>query len=222
MVRVRPRSSCLDHSDGEGAPWRAQFGKALAGTDAFTKVWKTIAGKEPAAFGEAQHAFIERTHYRPAVAQVLGNARFNLDQRCDAVRDACWSVAVQHGRAGDILTRAVRSAFFDQGGTIRPSIASSSARSTPSATATFGGSRGPGRRTSARPCSASATRDTGRAQALIGDAQPVSSAVSLGVCKIRRARGAIARTSRFGSPSFGSFAFLILCLRSVRISPHAG
>jgi peptidoglycan hydrolase-like protein with peptidoglycan-binding domain len=97
--------------DGEGAHWSAQFGKAAPGTDAFAKIWKAIAAKEPDKFGDAQHEFIERTHYRPAVTQVLGNTHFDLNLRCDAVRDACWSVAVQHGRAADILTQAVRSAL---------------------------------------------------------------------------------------------------------------
>jgi hypothetical protein len=96
---------------GEGAPWSAQLGEAAPGTDAFTKVWKAIAAKEPDTFGDAQHAFIQRTHYGPAVSQVLKNAKLDLDQRCDALRDACWSVAVQHGGAAAILTQAVRSAL---------------------------------------------------------------------------------------------------------------
>ncbi len=62
--------------------------------------------REPEAFGAAQHAFIERTHYRPAVAKVLERTGLDLDSRHPAVRDAAWSVAVQHGRAVGILVDA--------------------------------------------------------------------------------------------------------------------
>ncbi len=71
-------------------------------------MWKVIAAREKDAFARAQHAFIERTHYRPAVAAVLKSTGLDLDSRCDAVRDACWSVAVQHGGAAKILAAAVR------------------------------------------------------------------------------------------------------------------
>ncbi len=36
-----------------------------------------------------------------------GQTGLDLDVRADAVRDACWSVAVQHGAAARILCRAV-------------------------------------------------------------------------------------------------------------------
>lgn len=62
---------------------------------------------EPEAFGAAQNAFIARTHYRPAVAAVLETTGLDLDSRHLAVREAAWSVAVQHGRASRILIDAV-------------------------------------------------------------------------------------------------------------------
>jgi hypothetical protein len=94
----------------EGAAWSRAFGAAQPGSAAFSRVWREVAEREPEAFEAAQHAFIERTHYRPAVEAVLAATGLDLDARHDAVRDATWSVAVQHGRAARILTKAIAQA----------------------------------------------------------------------------------------------------------------
>lgn len=91
----------------EGARWAWDFAGKEPGTPAFTAAWQAIARRDPEQFGAAQHAFIERTHYRPAVAGVKARTGLDLDTRADAVRDACWSCAVQHGGAVKILSRAV-------------------------------------------------------------------------------------------------------------------
>jgi hypothetical protein len=91
----------------EGARWQADFAGAVPGTAAFGAAWRAIALREPDAFAEAQHAFIERTHYRPAVAAVRQRTSLDLDARHPAVRDAAWSVAVQHGGAATILAAGV-------------------------------------------------------------------------------------------------------------------
>jgi hypothetical protein len=92
---------------GEGARWREDFAGAAPGSAAFTAAWKAIAAREPQAFAQAQHAFVERTHYRPAVAAVRRRTGLDLDVRHPAVRDAAWSVAVQHGGAAAILSAGV-------------------------------------------------------------------------------------------------------------------
>lgn len=94
----------------EGKPWASRFGKAAPGSAPFSQAWRELAAREPEAFEAAQHAFIERTHYRPAVAAAFKEAGLDLDSRHRAVRDATWSVAVQHGGAARILTSAVRQA----------------------------------------------------------------------------------------------------------------
>jgi hypothetical protein len=91
----------------EGARWRADFAASAPGSAAFSAAWKAIAAREPDAFAEAQHAFIERTHYRPAVATVRAKTGCDLDARHPAVRDATWSVAVQHGGAATILAAGI-------------------------------------------------------------------------------------------------------------------
>ena len=91
----------------EGKPWAAKFAGNPPGTAAFSAAWKAIAAAEPEAFGNAQHAFIERTLYRPTVNAVNDRKGVDLDKRSDAVRDVVWSCAVQHGRAANILIEAI-------------------------------------------------------------------------------------------------------------------
>ncbi len=100
----------VDINGGISAPMPIaipDFAGAAPGTAAFGAAWRVIALREPDAFAEAQHAFIERTHYRPAVAAVRQRTSLDLDARHPAVRDAAWSVAVQHGGAATILAAGV-------------------------------------------------------------------------------------------------------------------
>lgn len=92
----------------EGAGWAAEFGRARSGTPAFSRVWKAIAAREPAAFQDAQHDFIKRTHYDVQIAHVLKATGIDLDRWSDAVRDAVWSAAVQHGPANTLVIRAMK------------------------------------------------------------------------------------------------------------------
>jgi len=94
----------------EGAPWRAEFAGAVPGSAAFSAAWRAIAARETQVFTAAQHAFIERTHYRPAIAAVRARTGCDLDARHAAVRDVAWSVAVQHGGAALILSDGVAGA----------------------------------------------------------------------------------------------------------------
>lgn len=94
----------------EGVRWSRDFFGRLPGSAEFNAAWKAVAARDPAAFADAQHAFIERTHYRPVVAAVKSRTGLDLDGRADAVRDAIWSCAVQHGRAAVVVCRGVTEA----------------------------------------------------------------------------------------------------------------
>ncbi|MBC2667110.1 hypothetical protein H7F51_16445 [Novosphingobium flavum] len=94
----------------EGAAWGPEFRGKAPGSAAFTAAWQAIAAREAPAFAQAQHAFIERTHYRPVVTAVRAGSGLDLDSRADAVRDACWSCAVQHGAAAKVLLRGIAAA----------------------------------------------------------------------------------------------------------------
>ncbi|MEA3000869.1 MAG: hypothetical protein QOK17_2702 [Sphingomonadales bacterium] len=91
----------------EGARWAAEFKGARSGTPAFSAVWKAIAAREGPAFNSAQHAYIKRTHYDVQIDRVRAATGVDLDRRCDAIRDAVWSTAVQHGPTCNIVVRAM-------------------------------------------------------------------------------------------------------------------
>lgn len=99
----------------EGLAWQDTFAGATPGCARFSAAWRAIAAREPEAFAEAQHRFIARTHYRPAVDAVRRRTGLDLDARHQAVRDAAWSVAVQHGGAATILNAAVERADLAPG-----------------------------------------------------------------------------------------------------------
>ena len=91
----------------EGSPWRTEFADLTPGIVNFSDAWKRVARTNANQFGEAQHAFIKRTHYESAVNGVLKTTGLNLDSRSDAIRNVAWSVSVQHAKAVGILKRAV-------------------------------------------------------------------------------------------------------------------
>jgi hypothetical protein len=91
----------------EGKPWAAELAASRPGSAAFSAAWKAIAEREPEAFRKAQHAFIERTHYRPVVTAVEDRKAIDLNARSEAVRNMVWSCAVQHRGAPNILIQAV-------------------------------------------------------------------------------------------------------------------
>ncbi len=93
----------------EGKAWAEQFGAAKPGSQPFSRIWKAIAAREPAAFHRAQHAFIKRTHYDVQIDLVRRATGIDLDRWSNAVRDAIWSTAVQHGPATTIVQRVVKS-----------------------------------------------------------------------------------------------------------------
>ena len=97
----------------EGAAWKAEFGGAASGTPPFSAVWKAIAAREPDAFQAAQHNYIKRTHYDVQVAHVKAQTGQDLDARCNAVRNAVWSTAVQHGPSTDVIVRALNGRQLD-------------------------------------------------------------------------------------------------------------
>lgn len=92
----------------EFRPWAREFDNLRPGTEAFGNRWRAVAERDADAFREAQHAYVERTHYDPVVNRVDRDTGYNLDNASDAVRNATWSVSVQHGAAARILGDAVR------------------------------------------------------------------------------------------------------------------
>jgi type VI secretion system secreted protein VgrG len=86
----------------EGAPWSGRFNDLNPAErgGAFEKIWKAVAAEDPRAFFDAQHAYIQRTHYDPVVANVRKRTGVDINRLPQAIRDAAWSAAVNHSGDG--------------------------------------------------------------------------------------------------------------------------
>ncbi len=89
-----------------GFPWLQDFKGLVAGTAQFTACWKRIATAQTAAFQEAQHAYIKKTHYDLLVSKIRKDDNLDINSRSRALQDVIWSTAVQHGGATPIIHRA--------------------------------------------------------------------------------------------------------------------
>lgn len=68
---------------------------ARAGSREFDEQWKALAENDPA-FAQAQHDYIQRTHYDKAAESLKGEG-IDLSGRGKAVQDMLWSTSVQFG-----------------------------------------------------------------------------------------------------------------------------
>lgn len=82
-----------------------QFEGMKAGSAEFNAKWKDVA-KNDAGFGDAQHKFIEDTHYNPQM-QALQKAGIDLSGRGAAVKDSVWSTSVQFGGNSSLIQKAL-------------------------------------------------------------------------------------------------------------------
>ena len=80
---------------------------ALQRTSTFEKTWKELARKDPA-FADAQHSFIQATHYDPFVKKVKGDTKLEVPVRSMALKNVAWSVAVQHGAGNNVFKNALQ------------------------------------------------------------------------------------------------------------------
>jgi len=62
--------------------------------------WKAIAAEAPQRFLQVQRQFIEQTHFEPARKAILERTGIDVAKGPQAVAEALWSTAVQHGPAG--------------------------------------------------------------------------------------------------------------------------
>lgn len=86
------------------------FEKMTVNSPEFIAEWKRLAEGE-AAFADAQHDFIQKTHYDPQV-QSLKRAGIDVDLRGPAVQDMVWSTAVQYrGYTTKVVSRGLTEAF---------------------------------------------------------------------------------------------------------------
>ena len=88
-----------------------QAGPADTGSTqgAMPSAWQSIAGEEPDLFGELQHRFITKTHYLPALENILKSTGLGENLFSAPLQEVLFSTAVQHGPtgAGGIFKRAL-------------------------------------------------------------------------------------------------------------------
>jgi hypothetical protein len=89
-------------------PWRARFAGVSPGSAEFSAQWKALASEAAEAFFEAQHGFVQRTHFDPLVGRILSEDGVDVALRSPALQDVIWSTAVQHGPNTPVVRRAIR------------------------------------------------------------------------------------------------------------------
>jgi hypothetical protein len=88
-------------------PWRERFAGLTPGAAGFSTQWKALATEAREAFFEAQHEYIQRTHFDPLVRKVAAEDGLQVTARTPAVQDVVWSTAVQHGPNTPVVHRAI-------------------------------------------------------------------------------------------------------------------
>lgn len=91
----------------EGKLFAARFANMTQGTPAFTTAWKACASDDAKAFGDAQHAYIKRTHYDPQCRLILERSALDMAARSATLRDVVWSTAVQHGANSGLIAEVI-------------------------------------------------------------------------------------------------------------------
>lgn len=94
----------LSTTSGNAKAFANQYGGSLKGkspgTAAFNAAWKAEAKKNPEGFLQAQHAYIQKTHYAPSVSNIKQKTGLDVSKMSKALQDVVWSVGVQHGTGG--------------------------------------------------------------------------------------------------------------------------
>lgn len=91
------------------------FSAVAYGTKAFDNAWKNVATSNPDLFAQAQHAYIQKTHYDPQIKK-LSSAGIQLDNYSNVLKDVIWSTAVQHGANTNIVMNSYNKLKKELGG----------------------------------------------------------------------------------------------------------
>lgn len=94
----------------EGAPIAAQLQGLQPGTQEFNDKYKQLTQSPDGAksMEDAQHAYIQRTHFEPQAAKLQAEAGLDVSKRGKAVQEAVWSTSVQYGKDSDVITKALK------------------------------------------------------------------------------------------------------------------
>jgi hypothetical protein len=90
------------------SPYARDFQGLKFNSPQFQQKWKEVASRDPQGFEQAQHSFIEKTHFQPQ-EQKLSSLGININTLSPVVKDVIWSTAVQHGPDNNIVASAFKS-----------------------------------------------------------------------------------------------------------------
>jgi len=90
----------LNFLEGEAPEVAGMLKEHTIGSQAFDEVWTMLAESPRYDFGQMQRAFIEKSHFAPAVDRIGKSIGLDVMSRSDALQETVWSTAVQHGAAG--------------------------------------------------------------------------------------------------------------------------
>lgn len=102
IVIVKNGGNVADFLRSEGSRWSGEFNNLQPGTPSFSNVWRRIGRRDGTALQAAEHAWVKRNNYDPAVSRIKIATGLDIDRSPLALKDVLWSTAVQHGpgRAG--------------------------------------------------------------------------------------------------------------------------
>jgi hypothetical protein len=89
------------------SPYAADFQGIKFNSPAFQAKWKEVAKRDPEGFKQAQHEFINDTHFKPQ-EEKLASAGIDLSKYSNVLKDVVWSTAVQHGGNTGLVARAFK------------------------------------------------------------------------------------------------------------------
>lgn len=102
----------LAHNNAKSFISQSPYGQFFEGlafnSPQFRQRWQEVAKADPQGFADAQHSYIEKTHFAPQAAK-LASLGLDVEDLSPALKDVIWSTSVQHGPATKIIENALRS-----------------------------------------------------------------------------------------------------------------
>lgn len=87
--------------------YAGEFKGLEPGSQEFNAKWKEIAARDKG-FGEAQHGFIQKTHYAPQASKILNETGLDISKRSKALQESVFSTSVQYGAGSKTIVNALK------------------------------------------------------------------------------------------------------------------
>ena len=112
VVIVKNGGNVANFLRSDGARWARDFAGLEPGSASFSDAWRKIARRDGAALRVAEHAWVKRNNYDPAVSMTKKETGLDIDRTPIALREVLWSTSVQHGPGNPKLRRGGAAKIF--------------------------------------------------------------------------------------------------------------